>query len=195
MENPNYDLMRFPFEFNSFRDLTKTQTSQFFEWYVGQSASRITQLYQYAQSTNGTALSQDYTPQSLTDLWEWFEPQIAMVEKTAEEYQGELEKFPSWLHNSIPKETMSAKTLALVTDISFYFAETFIRNNPTTHWGYFTKPKNEVSVNIPVLMGFRAKMKLDPRRIVHTCASKSAETRDKNRLFDLYHAWLDYIEK
>lgn len=89
---------------------------------------------------------------------------------------------------------MSVRTLALVTDISFYFTETFIRNNPTTFWGYFTKPKNEASVNMPVLMGFRARMKLDPRRIVHVCALKSARARDRNRLFDIYHVWQNYIE-
>lgn len=82
----------------------------------------------------------------------------------------------------------------MLTDISFYFAETFLAQNPAVSWGYFTKPKNEVSVNMPVLMGFRANMKLDPRRIVHVCAQKSARARDKNRLLDIYHVWLNYIE-
>ena len=194
MKTDDYKLMIFPFEFDSFRNLTKPQAKKFFEWYVEQSGPRIEQLCRYMRSINGAAFSRDYMPQSLIDLWEWFEPQIAMVEKTAEEYQAELEKFPTWMHDSITRETMSTTTLALVTDISFYFAETFIRNNPTVSWGYFTKPKNEVSVNMPVLMGFRAKMKLDPRQIVHVCALKSARTRDRNRLFDIYHVWQDYIE-
>ena len=132
--------------------------------------------------------------QFLFIMWNWFEPQLCMVEKTKEEYQLELSQFPKWIHNSIPKEQFSVKTLALITDISFYFAETFIKCNPKIKWGYFTKPKNEVSVNMPVLLGFKKNMKLDPRRIVHVCAQKSYEKHDKNRLIDAYKIWVSYIE-
>lgn len=193
MENTDYSLMVSPIEHNGFCTLTKVQAKKYFEWYIGQSETRINQLYQYMQSTNGTAFQCDYMPKSFIALWEWFEFQIASVEKSAEEYEAELEKFPSWMHESISRETLSIKTLALITDISFYFAETFIMRNPTIRWGYFTKPKNEVSVNMPVLMGFQSNMKLDPRQIVHVCALKSSRAHDKNRLFDIYQTWLRYI--
>lgn len=195
MENNDYNLMVSPIEHNGFRSLTKAQAKQYFEWYVEQISPRINQLCQYMQSTNGTAFSCDYTPESLIDLWEWFESQIRVVEKSADEYEAELKRFPSWMHDSISKETMSIKTLALITDISFYFAQTFITQNPSVYWSYFTKPKNEVSVNMPVLMGFQSNMKLDPRRIVHVCALKSCRTCDKKRLFDIYQTWLGYIAK
>lgn len=195
MENIDYSLMISPIEHTGFRTLSKTQAKQYFEWYVGQSESRINQLSQYIQSMQETAFRCDYTPQSFVALWEWFESQISTVEKSAEEYEAELERFPFWMHESISRETLSIKTLALITDISFYFAETFVICNPTIHWGYFTKPKNEVSVNMPVLMGFQANMKLDPRRIVHVCASESCEVREKNRLLNAYKTWLEYIAK
>ena len=184
-----------PIEHKGFRSLTKAQAKQYFEWYVEQTDLRINQLSQYMQSTNGTAFFCDYTPESLIDLWEWFEPQIRVVEKSADEYEAELKRFPSWMHDSISKETMSIKTLALITDISFHFAQTFITQNPSVYWGYFTKPKNKVSVNMPVLMGFQSNMKLDPRRIVYVCALKSCRTCDKKRLFDIYQTWLGYIAK
>lgn len=196
MENSGYNLMIFPyFDFDSFKSLTGAQAKQYFEWYVAQSEPRISQLCQYIQSTSGTAFSCDYTPHLLIDLWEWFEPQISVVEKSAKDFEEELKQFPSWMHDSISRETMSIKTLALITDISFYFAKTFITQNPTVYWDYFTKPKNEVSVNMPVLMGFQSNIKLDPRRIVHVCALKSCETHDRNRLFDIYQTWLSYIAK
>lgn len=195
MGNSDYPLMISPIEHDGFRTLAKRQAKQYFDWYIEQAKPRISQLYQYMLATNGANFSCDYTPQSLVALWEWFEPQINMVGKSAEEYEEELKKFPGWMHDSILRETLSIKTLALITDISFYFAETFIGCNPTIHWGYFTKPKNEVSVNMPVLMGFKSNMKLDPRRIVHVCALKSCKSHDTNRLIDIYHVWSGYISK
>lgn len=190
-----YKLMIAPFEHDGFRNLSKKQAEEYFYWYVGQSMIRIDQLYKYIQSTGGTTFSCEYTPYSLVDLWSWFETQIYMVEKSEEEYQAELKQFPEWVHDSIAKNKFSVRTLALITDISFYFAETFIKCNPMIKWGYFTKPKNEVSVNMPVLLGFKATMKLDPRRIVYVCAQKSSDQHDKNRLLNVYQTWAKYIEK
>ncbi len=191
----DYKLMVAPFEHDGFDTLNKKQAELYFQWYVEQSLSRIKQLCEYIHSTGETVFSCDYTPESFIDLWNWFESQICMVEKTKEEYQSELDQFPKWMHDSIPKEQFSVKTLALITDISFYFAETFIKCNPKIKWGYFTKPKNEVSVNMPVLLGFKKNMKLDPRRIVHVCAQRSYEKHDKNRLIDAYKIWVSYIEE
>ena len=189
-----YKLMVAPFNHDGFRSLSKKQAEEYFRWYVGQSTIRIDQLYKYIQSTGGTAFSCEYTPDSLIALWSWFETQIYMVEKSAEEYQAELKRFPEWMHDSISKKVFSVRTLAIITDISFYFAETFIKHNPTVRWGYFTKPKNEVSVNMPVLLGFKSNMKLDPRRIIWVCASESYEQHDKNRLLNIYQTWLKYID-
>ena len=116
----------------------------------------------------------------------------SLSKKQAEEYQAELKQFPEWMHDSISKKRFSVRTLAIITDISFYFAETFIKHNPMVRWGYFTKPKNEVSVNMPVLLGFKSNMKLDPRRIVSVCASESFEQHDKNRLRNAYRTWTKY---
>lgn len=46
---------------------------------------------------------------------------------------------------------------------------------------------------MPVLLGFRSNMKLDPRRIVSVCASESSEQHDKNRLRNAYQTWTKYI--
>ena len=116
-------------------------------------------------------------------------------EKNEDEYQAELKQFPEWVADSISRDKFTVQTLAIITDISFYFAETFIKCNPTIRWGYFTKPKNEVYVNMPVLLGFKADMKLDPRRVVYICAQKSSEQHDKNRLIHAYQTWAEFIEK
>ena len=68
-----YKLMIAPFNHNGFRSLSKKQAEEYFHWYVGQSKARIEQLYGYAKSTGGTAFLCEYTPDSLIDLWNWFE--------------------------------------------------------------------------------------------------------------------------
>lgn len=45
---------------------------------------------------------------------------------------------------------------------------------------------------MPVLLGVRSNMKLDPRRIVSVCASESSEQHDKNRLRNAYRTWTKY---
>lgn len=190
-----YKLMVAPFNHNGFRNLTKKQAAEYFHWYVKQSKMRIEQLYDYIQSTGETDFHCEYTSESFVDLWRWFEMQICMVEKCKEEYQAELQRFPEWMHDSISKETFSIRTLALITDISFYFAETFIKYNPSIEWGFFTKPKNEMYVNMPVLLGFKSNMKLNPRQIVWVCAKESFQQHDKNRLLNIYQIWVEYIEK
>lgn len=188
-----YKLMLPPFEYKDFRGLSKKQAEEYFQWYIGQTDLRIRQLWAYIQSTGKNNFSCEYTPESLVGLWEWFEPHIYLEEKNSEDFLMELSKTPEWLHSSIPKEEFTTMTLALIVDISFYFAKTFIMRNPNIVWGYFTKPKNEVSVNMPVLLGFKSNMKLDPRRIVSVCARKSYRESNPNRLFDIYNVWTGYI--
>ena len=89
-----YKLMIAPFHHNGFRSLSKKLAEEYFHWYVGQSKERIEQLYEYARSTGGAAFLCEYTPDSLIELWNWFETQIDMVAKSEEEYQAELKQFP-----------------------------------------------------------------------------------------------------
>ena len=191
----DYKPMFIPLEHNDFRALSKQQAEDFFQWYIRQSKNRIRQLCKYIQTTSKSTFCCNYTPESLVDLWNWFEDQICIVKKTEDEYQAELKQFPEWVADSISRDKFTVQALAIITDISFYFAETFIKYNPTIRWGYFTKPKNEAYVNMPVLLGFKADMKLDPRRVVYICAQKSSEQRDKNRLIHAYQTWAEFIEK
>lgn len=70
-----------------------------------------------------------------------------------------------------------------------------IRNNTgKVYWGYFTKPKNRMSVKRPVLLGFKADKALDPRLIVVNCTGRSSEEFQKTRLYELYKTWLGFID-
>ena len=47
--------------------------------------------------------------------------------------------------------------------------------------------------NQPVLMGFRAKITMEPYGIIHVCTMDSAEQKKETRLFDLYNVWREDI--
>lgn len=92
------------------------------------------------------------------------------------------------------KRELSIKTMAYVLDIAMYFAEVMIRNTDgKVQWGYFTKPKNRMSVNEPVLLGFKYGDDLNPRHIIKNCALRSGEERQPERIFNIYNVWMEYL--
>lgn len=80
-------------------------------------------------------------------------------------------------------------------EAAIYFAEVFRRNNEDwVSWGFVTKPKSYISVNRPVLTGFKVDY-LDPTLLLQNCTLKAMDQKEKNMLYDLYHIWLEYQEK
>ena len=189
---PPYDP---PLSEHPFEAFSKAEAQSYLDWYVGQSDERIRVLKACCRETAATEIAFDGTPESLKGIWAWFEEQITIRQKTEEEMQAELRGRPAWMQKEIRKQTwvMSTRTLAMIVDLSFYFAEVFMRNNPSIHWGFFTKPKNLASLNRPVLVGFVKNMDLDPRRILSVCSQRSVEEKDPDRLFKLYQIWTTYI--
>ena len=77
---------------------------------------------------------------------------------------------------------------------AFYFAEVMLRNNPTLHWGYITKPKNDINAKCPVLKGFSYNQTLNPVRIVTVLSLRSKDEKEINRLYEVYHVWVDSVK-
>jgi len=192
-----YELMGEPFDFEGFVSLTKKQAEAYFQWYLGQIDGRIHQLESYIKDTSNCKVIFDYSVESLIPLWEWYETKIIVEEMSQDEIEEELEGRPDWMQAEILKDTtkISIKTWAFGMDIAMYFAEVFIKHNPSVKWGYFTKPKSRVSLNRPVLLGFVGGKDLDPRRIVVNCTYRSIREKKMSRLYDLYYVWQGAIIK
>ena len=95
--------------------------------------------------------------ESLIPVWEWYEKKIVVEHYTRRELKKEAKKYPDWLREEILSDDtkISVNTLAICDDLAIYFAEVIRRNNlEHIYWGYYTKPKNCISVNEPVLLGF-----------------------------------------
>ena len=86
-----YSLMETPFEFISPRERNKKQTKQYFDWFLTQIDTRIEILQNYIDKTSTKKNVLDKSPESLIDLWEWFEDKIVEEKMTDEEIEKMLE--------------------------------------------------------------------------------------------------------
>ena len=190
----DYRALEAPEWFKGVDLLKPRQVNEFFEWYVKQSEERINILMEHCLKTTEGNLRLDFTPESLIDLWKWYETQMELVEKDPEELRKEIENTPVDFREDISKTDFSNYTYALIIDIAFYFAEVMLRNNPTLHWGYITKPKNDINAKCPVLKGFSYNQTLNPVRIVTVLSLRSKDEKEINRLYEVYHVWEDSVK-
>lgn len=189
-----YELMIPPFRHNGFKELSKKQAEEYFDWYTNQINHRIEVISNYISST-GEKIHFDYSPDSLIPIWSWYEKNIIVEDKTKEELENEISKHPAWMKNEISSTKISLETFKFGMDIAIYFAEIIIRNsNGKVYWGYFTKPKNRMSVNQPVLLGFKADMDLNPRLVITNCTRRSYRESQPDRLHEMYKNWMQFIE-
>ncbi len=189
-----YELMIPPFKHQGFAELNGKQAKEYFQWYIRQIDHRIEVLNKYLLN-QGEKIDFDYSPESLIPLWEWYERNIILENKTEEELISEFNKYPEWMKDEISTTKISIHTLKFGMDIAIYFAQVIIKNSSgKIDWGYFTKPKKMMSVNQPVLLGFKANMDLNPRLIVINCTRHSSEEKDNMRLYQMYKTWMEYVD-
>lgn len=190
-----YELMMPPVDAKlPFEEFSKKQAKEYFQWHMEQIEHRISVLEQYIKKESGEMVF-DYSPESLIPLWDWYEGHIVVENKTQEEYQREILSYPEWMKEYISTTKISImETMKFGADVAIYFAEVVRKNsNGKITWGYYTRPKNADSVNRPVLIGFKSGMDMNPQTIMYNCTLKSAEKREKMRLFDAYNVWQQYI--
>ena len=189
-----YNGMTPPFELISFEDMKKKQAEQYFVWYIDTIEQRIQNLEKYINLT-GTRMVLDKTPNSLIELWDWFSNHIEVCTKDEQELMLELTMRPDWINAHImsDRRKLSLNTIMIAVDISAYFGEVFIKNNPNIYWGYLSKPKKLHGVNRPRLLGFAGDMSVYPYGRVEMCIWKTIETVDNMHLFNMYQVCLKMI--
>ena len=184
----------FPEEYERIKELKKKDVQRMFDWYVGQSETRINILKQYANQDSSVPVNLDYTPESLIALWTWFEPRIKKQKRKIKDILKEKKSHPDWMQEYVPKEEFTLETLNLIWDIAYYFAEVMLRNNQSIKWGFFIASSNVADSKEPVLTGFVDGDVLNPQRTVYVCALKSFKSSNCMQLYDIYSVWLKYID-
>ena len=189
-----YEMMIPPFEHCEFSQMNKREAQFYFDWFISQVEHRINILNRYIISEDEDMVL-DFSIESLIPLWKWYEQKIQIVLKDNIDYKKEIDLHPTWMEPYVSKTKISSETLKIGLDISIYFAEVMIRNNNgKIKWGFFCKPKEQISVNEPVLLGFEGGDDLNPRLIILNCIRKSSKEKAERRLFDMYNTWMDYIK-
>lgn len=183
----DYRFMDTPFELVPFIDMKKKQADQYIKWYIETIEQRISKLQQYIRDSGETFVL-DKSPESLITLWTWFVNQIEVVMKDEEEIKREIKNLhlPSWMIPHIEEKKFSEKTVALGYDISAYFGEVVIKNNPGIYWGYLSKPKRLHGVNRPMLLGFAGDMQVYTYGRVEVCMWKTLNKSDNMYLYEVY---------
>ena len=189
-----YNGMTPPFELISFEDMKKKQAEQYFVWYIDTIEQRIQNLEKYINLT-GTRMVLDKTPNSLIELWDWFSNHIEVCTKDEQELMLESAMRPDWIkaHIMSDRRKLSLNTIMIAVDISAYFGEVFIKNNPNIYWGYLSKPKKLHGVNRPRVLGFGGDMSVYVYGRVEVCIWKTIETVDNMHLFNMYQVCLKMI--
>lgn len=190
-----YNGMTPPFELIPFEDMKKKQAEQYFVWYIDTIEQRIQNLEKYINLT-GTHMVLDKTPNSLIELWDWFSNHIEVCTKDEQELMLELAMRPNWIkaHIMSDRRKLSLNTIMVAVDISAYFGEVFIKNNPNIYWGYLSKPKKLHGVNRPRLLGLAGDMSVYVYGRVEVCIWKTIETVDNMHLFNMYQVCLKMIQ-
>jgi hypothetical protein len=194
-ENEKYPSIEPPIQKDSY-NMTKNEAEIYFNWWVKESPKRIELLTRmFVNTGGGNKEDLDYSPESLITLWRWYIPYIHTQKKSRKDTGIERADIPKHMKQDI---TISSKELhfasfRLLIDINFYFAEVFLRNNPSLKWSLLTKPKNSMDYNKPVIIGFKSSDILNPLRIVYTCTLHVLDgKKDSNRLYDAYNIWINF---
>lgn len=192
----SYDVLLPPIA-KSFDKFTKQEAQDYFEWFV----SKIGERTDYLRINTGLRL--DYSSESLVSLWAWFlrNAEIEVTPKEQLEFlRKQLEESKNPLTDVILREhakQFSLKTECMIRDIGMYWGEIFVKNYPTVYWSYYTKPRNDLFVNRPVLLGFpneifpeKRGMPFEPVHMVHVRACRLLDgDAAKRDLLDIHDIW------
>lgn len=183
---------------------TAKETETYFQWHLSVLPERIDYLTSEVSRSLSVPKEQlDQSAESLLLVWKWFLA-TAEIEQTSEERMEMLrrncpypEPLKSFLLEEYYKTRFSLQTEYIIQDIGRYIGQVFIKNTPGTFWTYYTKPKTEVFVNLPVVGGFLYwdcdppfKERFEPHNMVSVQAQKlkNGDSRDDD-LYNLYMLW------
>lgn len=129
-----------------FEEFTDDEVREYFDWFTKNVDGRAEYLRgKISQQMHIGIGMLDYSAESLKIIWKWFSG-IAQTEKT-----GLIRRiFKGKSDGDYPSDVF---THYVIRDIGMYLSKIFLKY-PSIGWAVKTKPKNYISVNRPLLVGF-----------------------------------------
>lgn len=182
-----------PFQVIEFSKMTKKQAQEHFDWFVNEIPVRIKLLLGAIKASGVKNIEQfDISPESLPLLWAWLKERITTAPKSQEEIKELHSTLPNWVLEDISDWKLDSGTLTMAVDVSLYFAEVFLKEFPHLHWGFKNKPKSDIDVNKPVIIGFKGGALNPPTVVINLCRSHVKGKVDKD-LLSLFEVWRRFI--
>lgn len=187
----NYPYIIPPFEVKEFDDMSPKEARAHFDWFVGIIPDRMRLLEERIQKSIGeSGFKLDYTKGSLLTVWSWFKKNVQIQEKSEEELTKEKNSANVMTIQFIESKKIISEWMAIALDISIYFAECMVKNNPSLKWDVVIKPKSFAYVNRPVVVGYKYKLALDASNIILVQTKKVLdESTSQDALVTLYENW------
>ena len=129
---------------------------------------------------------EDYSPESLNALGDWFAAQIETRPRTQEEIDTFNAQAPFPIE--ISDRELTNRTFSLAIDIAMYLNQVFLRNNSDLKWEQLFGGKTLSNYGQPVLVGFQGgDLPFDSVRVLVTLAySPQSKNRGGGRLREIY---------
>ena len=146
-----YDLLIPPLGLD-FYHMTPQQGKENFEWFMSKIPERMNYFRKRcAEDLHIPVDYFDYSGSSLISVWKWF-LKTARIEKTPKRELEQMQKAAQLLGPSyVNKEQFSVSTQFILRDIGMYLGQAYVVHYRSLYWTFYTKPRNDINVNQPVL--------------------------------------------
>ena len=172
--------------------MTSKQSKENFEWFMSKIPERMNYFRnRCAEDLCISVECLDYSSSSLNSVWKWF-IKTARIEKTPERDLAQMKDAAKVLGPSyVNREQFSVATQFILRDIGIYLGQTYVLNYQPLCWTFYTKPKNDINVNQPVIAGFMLNGSNAYFNPIHMAKIQAAKIfNHKARESDLYEIFL-----
>ena len=129
-------------------DFTHFETEAYFAWFMEHIDERAEYLRnRVARDLQISVDELDFSIDSLKPVWKWFLDIADYDQRLARKFRSADAFTPV-------KCPLSESSLCVIRDIGMYVGKTLTTRYPGLSWTVKTKPKNYISVNEPLLVGF-----------------------------------------
>jgi hypothetical protein len=182
-----YEILRPPLR-GSFRDLSRKELRDYYEWYLRQIATRISVLNDIVNTGELPHWAADHTPCSLLALGDWLQSNLALRPQEGE--QETVRLFQGLAGANEQTDT----SLSLCVDTGMYLSSVLTKNCSSLKWHQPLSSKMDVDYGQPVLRGFGV-APFNPSRMLITFGYSlvSGNSTGGSDLLKLYLTWRSLI--
>lgn len=149
----DYPVLVPPFKVREFETMRGADALQHYEWFISQSSIRCRILISEAAASGCNVGDWNYSKLSLIPVWSW--AALFAKEDPRPPKSATSAPLPTWCEVAgLGARELTIAAAGVALDVSFYFAETFLKRFPhQVRWSLWKEPGH--ALNRPILFGFK----------------------------------------